>query len=214
MAGVIILCGLGTWQLKRLAWKTGIIKSLNAAYNNPETLPLTPESLSTQDFVYGSVTGTFIPDKALLLGPRIQDGEIGNHLIVPLITSANTSTLINLGWTSEPLSSFQLPTAKIQISGLARKPDWNSFTPDNNPAEDKWYKGDITEIATLKNIENPASYMLYADKTSIKIENNLPNNPRWEPQNDHAGYAIFWFSMALALLVIYWLRFVKSPDAG
>ena len=200
---IIILCSLGTWQLKRLQWKTNLVNNLNAAYDAPTDL--TPNSLENAQFAFGTIRGTLAPNKAILIGPRISsnpDKKIGAHIIAPLITS-NTTYLINLGWTDKPLEGLDLPTSNFQATGLARKPDWNSFTPDNNPDKEEWYKADIRQIAAVKNLANPAPYI-------IKIHD--AKQPRWQPANNHAYYVFFWFSMAGILCVIYWLRFLRSSS--
>ena len=215
LVSVIILCSLGTWQIKRLAWKTEIIDNLNAAYKNqtdPQTF--TPQSLNEQQFAYGTVTGIARPDKAILLGPRTFNKKIGHHLIIPIIKD-NKTYLINLGWTAHPLDTLPIRHIKnksFTVTGLARAPEWNSFTPENRPDQNLWYKPDIAEIATIKNLPNPAPYIIYADHINYKLDAQFPKHERWHPKNDHAGYATFWFSMALALLAIFYLRFMHTKN--
>jgi surfeit locus 1 family protein len=215
LLGIIILCSLGTWQLQRLHWKKDILNTLNAAYNSDTTQTLTANSLTNVQFAFGSVSGSLLPEKAILLGPRTHDGKIGNHLIVPLQTP-ETSYLINLGWTDQPLENItpiiSNLTPPVTVTGLARTPDWNNFTPENLPDEDLWYKADINEIAQVKNITNPAPYIIHAESTNYKMDAQFPKNDRWQPKNDHATYTAFWFSMAFVLLIIYGLRFAVSSE--
>src|SRR5271163_4015811 len=62
--GVLILLGLGTWQVYRLHWKEGILAEITAAEQHP------PAPLADHPPEYGrvSVTGRFRFDKALSLG--------------------------------------------------------------------------------------------------------------------------------------------------
>ena len=208
-----ILCALGTWQLKRLAWKQDILQKLDTAYENNLATPLDFKTLQNtdSDFAYGRIVGTLLPDKALLLGTITKNERIGKNLIIPLTTDQGT-VLINLGWTDQTLTNLNIENLNnqtIEIEGLARKPGWNAFTPNNEPESELWYKPDITEIARLKNLENPAPYMLYAHKASVQLPADLPNNIRWQPKNDHLQYAIFWFAMAAGLIAVYVLRFIK-----
>ena len=206
--GVIILCSLGTWQIKRLQWKNTIIAQLEEAYATPQSSPLK----ANESFSYGQISGQWLSDKALLVKPRTQDGKIGAHVIVPLQTPTNT-TLINLGWTDQPLSAVQLPAqnAQVTVTGLARIPYWGLFTPLNSPQSNEWYRLDINEISTQKILTNPAPYILYAEHISGPTLQGFPNTDRWYPKNNHAQYAIFWFSMAGVLIIIYGLRFFKKP---
>ncbi|GJL85536.1 MAG: SURF1-like protein [Micavibrio sp.] len=210
--GIIVLCTLGSWQLQRLAWKTEIIAKLDAAYESENSKAIDIANFEDSDFTYGRVSGTFLPQKALLLGPKTKDKKIGYDLIVPL-KQKKATILINMGWTEwelEELPIYHLKNKWVWFEGLARAPGWNSFTPENVPEEELWFKPDIDNIATIKNLKNPAPFMLYAEHASHKFDASFPNNARWSPNNNHLQYAIFWFIMALALAVIYGLRFLRK----
>lgn len=204
--GVSILCGLGTWQLQRLEWKQDLLSQIEAAYKGQND---TPADL-VKDFSYGSVQGKFLAEKAFLIGPRTKDGKIGNDLITPLQLN-NQTVLVNMGWTNAPLAEqpiYHLNGKTVRFEGLTRRPHWNSFTPDNNPAQNQWYKPDINEIATALDLQNPAGVIFYAESANYKFDAAFPNNTRQYPNNNHMQYALFWFAMAAALVVIYVLRFI------
>lgn len=212
IAGVIVLCGLGTWQIQRLTWKNEIIAGLNAAYDNPQSQAIDISAFKPGSFVYGRVSGVFLPDKAILLGPKTKDGKIGNDLIVP-VKQNGTAIFVNMGWTAsklEDLPIHHLQNKKLWFEGLARTPRWNSFTPENNPEKNLWYKPDLTEIAAVKNLQHPAPFILHAERASHKFDAAFPNNERWMPANNHLQYAAFWFTMALALCAVYVLRFIRK----
>ncbi|MGH1398421.1 MAG: SURF1 family protein [Alphaproteobacteria bacterium] len=211
--GITILCTLGTWQIQRLNWKTEILSDLNAAYKNPRT-ELTHEALNTQTFAYGHASGTFQWDKAFKAGHKVVDGAAGANLILPLKTK-NGDILINLGFMPQmhelekhPLKRFN--GKSIAITGLARTPDWNNFTPQNDPDKNLWYRLDIPQITTHFKLENPAPFILYAHESEPKISETLPDNTNWQPNNNHLQYALFWFAMALTLQGIFWLRFIRN----
>ncbi|MEZ5814571.1 MAG: SURF1 family protein [Alphaproteobacteria bacterium] len=208
--GVLILCSLGTWQVQRLAWKNNLIDKLNRAYETEEAAPLDLENITNQEFTYGRVSGIFMPDKALLLGPRTMNKEIGHDLLVPLKTQ-NRTLIVNMGWTGAPLDKqpiYHLQGKKVWFEGLARTPKWNSFTPENRPEQNAWYKADIEEIAQAKNLDAPYPFILRAEHASHKFDAAFPNNPRLLPNNNHLQYAFFWFAMAAALMGVYTLRFI------
>lgn len=207
--GVIILCALGTWQLQRLQWKQDILDKLDNAYKANQNAALNPADMTKNDFMYGRVTGSLLAEKAILLGPRVRDGIVGEHLIVPLETNDGV-LFVNLGWTDQTLDSQPLDIYKGQtlwLEGLARAPDWNSFTPDNIPQEDIWYKTNIEQIADTKSLANPLPYILYAERASVDFNGLFPNHKRWAPNNNHLQYAFFWFAMAAAMIGVYGLRF-------
>ncbi len=213
--GLCVLCVFGTWQLQRLAWKNDIISQLNQAYDSPQNAALKLEEITGNELIYGRVNGIFMPDKALLLGPRTSNKEIGNDLLVPLKIGKNT-LIINMGWTPYPLDQqpiHHLKSRKVWFEGLIRKPKWNAFTPENLPEKDIWYKADIEEIAKTKSLKAPYPFILRAENASHKFDAAFPNNHRLLPNNNHLQYAFFWFAMAAALASVYTLRFlVKRPQ--
>ena len=213
--GLFILCTLGTWQLQRLAWKNEIISKLESAYENVESTPINLEEITAGEFTYGRINGIFMPDKAILLGPRTSNKKIGNDLLVPLKVG-NGTLIVNMGWTSGPLNEqpiHHLKGKKVWFEGLIRTPKWNAFTPENLPEKDAWYKADTKEIANAKGLNAPFPFILRAETASHKFDAKLPNNQRLLPNNNHLQYAFFWFAMAVTLASIYTLRFiVKQPE--
>jgi len=211
--GVIILCTLGTWQLQRLTWKTEILNGLAAAYENPQT-QITHDILTAQDFAYGTLTGTLQWSKAFKANYKVIEGAAGNDLIVPINTNEG-DTLINLGFIPEMHTLASHPIARfdgkeITIIGLARKADWNSFTPENNPAKNLWYRLNIEQISQHFALKSPAQFIIYAHDAKPTLSDTLPNNTRWQPNNNHQQYALFWFAMALTLIAIFYIRFLKN----
>lgn len=210
----LTLIVLGTWQVQRLAWKNNIIQNLNDSYTNAEE-NLSFATIQTPNdtgIYYGSVQGRFIYDKEILVGPKPNEGDIGYQVITPLKMRDGNYILVNRGWINgdkkENLQSTR-PQGKITVGGLFRKPDWNSFTPDNSPENNIWTKLDITQIATAKNITPIAHLMLYADKTSKPFGELRMQQEKWYPNNKHRQYAIFWYVMAGALVVVFGL-FLKT----
>jgi surfeit locus 1 family protein len=213
LCGVGVLCLLGSWQLQRLAWKTELIAKLDAAYADEANKNLDLRTLENSDFTYGRITGRAHGDKAFLLGVRMQDEKPGADLIVPVTVDTQT-LLVNLGFVTgrledQPLERLQ--GKKIDFSGLVRAPSWNRFTPENQPEKNIWYRLDIEQIAAAKNLPSPVPMVLYAERTSTDLGENLPNNRRILPNNNHLQYALFWFAMAGVLIVIFVLRFFVFP---
>lgn len=217
--GVIILCSLGTWQLQRLAWKNELITKLENSYNASGKNVLDLDTINSGDLPYGRVKGQLLTPKGLFLGYETREinglNQPGKILITPLKTESG-NILIQMGWW--PLSQSNRSIYKgyrgeeIWLEGLIKKPSWNVFTPDNDPPSDIWYKIDTEQIAEAKNIENLYPFILVADKASPGFSEIYPNNERWEPNNNHAQYALFWFTLAGALIIIYWLRFIRKTE--
>ena len=66
---LVVLLGLGTWQLERLEWKQRLIAARDVALAAPaEALPATSETWSAFDFRPVVVEGTFRHDLEQLFG--------------------------------------------------------------------------------------------------------------------------------------------------
>ena len=195
-----ILVLLGIWQLKRLSWKQEIINQLEMEYQRSYT----EGGLSYDDL---------IPDsgKLFLKSPSPKDGKIVSGIITPLQLKSGGTVLIHRGWI--PLEQKEQDitnTGVVTLTGIARKPEWNSFTPNNNPANNIWSKLDIQEIATAKKIKNVAPVIFYAQSSNVKTYPIIQHQTNWFPRNKHKDYAIFWFTMALALIGVFSIYYWKN----
>lgn len=214
-AALLTLLKLSHWQVERLAWKTGVINTLNAEYQKDPAqhqFTLTDlQALKDDDMPlrYGRVSGYLLFDKEILLGPKPLEGDIGYNIITPLELSTGGHILVNRGWIKEShkdvLETHPKQRNLITIDGIFRKPEWNKFTPNNSPENDIWTKLDITQIAQAKNVTPVAPVMFYASNMSLTFDNIILQDQKWYPRNKHKQYAIFWFTMALTLILVFGL---------
>lgn len=225
LLAVTVLSGLGTWQVKRLVWKTGIVKELEKAREtNPQDNSLNIQKLKNHHrtgrrYIRGHITGQYLHSAEIAVQPRTYQGISGYHIITPFVLVDGGTILVNRGWVSESkVEQSERPDSLtkgvVKVFGMAREAEkGNRFIPDNNPAADKWYRLDIKQISKYYKLENVAPYVFYAERLSSgTVRYPIPQDTTWMPNNNHLGYAIFWFSMIPALVVIYYLRFFKSED--
>jgi surfeit locus 1 family protein len=204
----ITLIFLGTWQLKRLEWKTAIIQKLDFEYQNSKDISFQElDPLDSNAIRYGSLSGKFLYESEILVGPKPHDNIIGYHVITPLKLNDNNHILVNRGWISIDRVSDISQThenALMTVTGLLRVPDWNRFTPDNSPENNIWTKLDIKQIAREKNISPVSKFMLYATDINPSPSALLTLQKKdWSPRNKHQQYAIFWFTMAGVLVILF-----------
>lgn len=227
LIGVGVLCTLGTWQVQRLHWKNGIIAALEkdyAALESNRAAMLPPSRLESlrdepQPLAIGKLRGTLMREDALLLGPRTESGRAGYHLLIPLRLDEKIM-LINTGWVDaiwkDDLQSrlVFIPKEPVTVTGVVRQPDWSSFASKNSPANDAWFRADTEEIAAAKNLDNVYPFILYASATSPPLHDVTPIDEHWLPRNKHLQYALFWYAMALTLLIVfglYWKSRANKP---
>ncbi len=220
LLSLTILCSLGTWQLYRLEWKRVILERLEAEYaRNPLENRLRYEDFRAKDlhFVRGAVRGRFLHLREIPLAPRTLDGRPGYHILTPFELEEGGTILINRGWVPLELKTpntrpESLVGGTLTITGLFRQPERaNPFIPNNAPQTNDWYRIDLEQIAQAKNLDKPAPVILYAEHTANEAAYPVPSTKQWRPNNNHFAYACFWFSMAVILIAVYWLRFLRKP---
>lgn len=210
LTGVIILCGLGVWQLMRLEWKAGILERLEMEYaRDPLENPLDFRTLQTiaEDalpLVHGSVRGRFDYTKEIRLGPKTRNGQIGYHILTPLNLESGGTIFVNRGFVPEDSATPDFlkgtqPKGLLTVSGIVRKPDPGIFTPRNSPGHDVWLWADLPEMGESKEIQSLAPVLLYAESASKSFGGLDMRAIFWNPPNNHLSYAVFWFTMAAVL---------------
>ena len=208
--GILVLSGLGLWQVQRLHWKEGIIARMQAQMAQPAQ-PL-PENVEATEWTFrqASVTGTFLHDREMLLQSRVQNGVAGVELITPLARVSGGTVLVNRGWILEKdVARAPRPDGIVQVRGLVRGNfERGMFTPVNNAPSGKWYWEDIP--AMTQGLSSPLPVIVFAGADDSKIligGQGVPVLP-----NDHLQYAFFWFIMAFTLLIIYVVFSIEKVD--
>ncbi|BAO42155.1 cytochrome oxidase assembly protein SHY1 [Kluyveromyces marxianus DMKU3-1042] len=96
---------LGTWQLRRLKWKTNLIASCEDKLTyDPIPLPkhFTPDMCEDWEYRKCTVTGRFLHDEEIFVGPRVRKGTKGYILYTPFIRKdTGERILIERGWIAE-----------------------------------------------------------------------------------------------------------------
>lgn len=207
LAMFAVLLGLGTWQVKRLVWKTELLATMERQMQKPP-VPL-PETIDNPgDWEYRRVTlaGRFLYEHEFLVKPRTLDGVNGYHMVVPFQRASGGVVMVNRGWISDALmSEADRPQGIIQIEGIVQRAHPTAFTPRNNPARNDWYWADIGAMAMAAQLQNP-SPVLVAIATKERGVYPVGGKVQTNLRNDHLQYAIFWYTMAAVMLIMYLMR--------
>jgi surfeit locus 1 family protein len=209
---VLLLLALGSWQIERLFSKRELIAQRQAAVAAaPTTIPPSPEEARRDEFHHVTDEGVFLHDKEIFLGATSEAGRNGYQVLTPLEEPGGRIVFVNRGFIPAELrdpakrSASQI-SGTVRLAGLLRlpptqKPAW--FLPDNRPDLNYWFWIDLPAMAAADELDNVAPFYIDADAT--------PNPGGWpkggitrlELRNDHLQYAITWFSLAIALIVVY-----------
>ena len=221
---LVSLCvALGVWQVRRLAWKENLIAERHAAVAaTPVAPPRTATAARRLRFHRVADQGVFLNDKEIHLAAISPDGEAGFHVLTPLREESGRSVFVNRGFVPENLKN---PRARAQgelagtvrVVGLLRlfpenKPNW--FVPDNRPDENYWFWMDLPAMAGADGLVNLAPFYIDADGTANPGGWPKGGLTRLELPNHHLQYAITWFSLAIAMIVIYFVYHVRTAGSA
>lgn len=209
---MLIMLSLAMWQLTRMDEKQQRLSSI------AEKQQVAPLSLAAAMEMSGDlrdipvvVTGVFDPMHALLLDNQVKDGVVGYYLLMPLQTQADT-VLVNVGWLPAPQLRSELPAIpepftqrqRVRVQAVITQPSANPFISDPVvPAASFPMRIQQVEFAKLNELL-PHTLLPIVLVTTEPLYNM--SVPHWQavvmPPEKHLGYAIQWFGLALAALVI------------
>lgn len=210
LVALAVLLGLGIWQLQRLHWKSEIIATIAAQMALPAS-PLPTGDINPEAWRYrkAQAEGRFHHDKEIHLYAASDKGKPGYLIITPLERPDGSFVMFNRGWV--PMDN-RMPETRpagqieglVTLSGIVRKP-WlqNTFVADNEPQANIWFYGDLDGMAKFREIVHYAPIFLEADETPNPGGLPIGGQSRVKISNDHLNYALTWFSLAVALLIVY-----------
>ncbi|KXX80900.1 Cytochrome oxidase assembly protein shy1 [Madurella mycetomatis] len=218
---------LGTWQVKRLAWKTDLIaKCEDRLVRPPLPLPprIDPDAIADFDYRRVYTTGRFRHDKEMLVGPRMRDGEQGYMVVTPLERDGDpgSTVLVNRGWVSKKLADQSkrpdsLPKGEVRVEGMLREP-WkkNMFTPENRPDKGEFYFPDVRQMAALTGSQPVWIEQTMAPDYIQALDMEARGIPIGRPaevnlRNNHAQYIFTWYGLAVATSIMFYLVVRKPP---
>lgn len=221
--GVLVLLALGVWQVQRLHWKEGLIAQRDAAVAAAPTVPPQTLDQALADAFHPIVAeGRFENGKELFLAASSDSGEPGYQVLTPFVMTAGRTLFVNRGFVPLALKdptkrAAGQPAGEVRVAGLlrvppAKKPTW--FLPDNRPDLNLWFWVDLPAMAKAVGVADALPFYVDADKTANPGGWPKGGVTRLDLPNDHLQYAITWFSLALALIVIYVLYHRRNPPSG
>lgn len=199
-----ILCGLGGWQMQRLAWKQDLLTRI-AALQGAAATPWTPASA---EFTRVSLTCPGLAKAPFVQLYAIRDGKAGERIISACPTPQGT-VLVDRGFVADTVSARPpvdpADRTPVNVTGVLRAGDARTFvTPPDQPKDRQFFARDAAAIGAGLGVTNPAPLFLMAETSS---------NPDWqalapaplpaEISNRHLEYALTWFGLAATLACVY-----------
>ncbi|MBN8941558.1 MAG: SURF1 family protein [Rhizobiales bacterium] len=225
-AALAVLIGLGSWQLSRLAWKSGLIAQVEArAHGTPGALPPPAAwpamTADADEYRRVTVTGSFRNEAEAYLYTVAGDSERpgrsgrpqgqGYLVLTPLVTADGTTVIVNRGFVPtdrrDPATrgAGQL-AGPVTITGLVRFPEprgW--FAAPDDLARRLFYTRDTPLIARTLGLDAGRTAPFSIDADAMAVPGGLPQGgeTRLVFPNKHLEYALTWFGLALTLIGVF-----------
>ncbi len=209
-----LLLTLGFWQLDRARQKAELQEAFAEQVQQPpaslvEVNPTDPASRYRRVIATGWYDGVH----QLLLDNQVRDGQPGYHVLTPLHLTDGSAILINRGWLPLGASRRELPDVSVTaepvtVRGwLAQPANPGLRLGDAAGGDLKWPRViphvDYLRLAILLGYPLRPAVILLEPGTSAGYGRD------WQPRfggygpERHQGYAVQWFALAAALLILY-----------
>jgi len=230
LALFILLCSLGWWQIERRAWKLALMERVEQRlHTTPIPLPELKEwpaiTAASHEYQPVEVQGHWLKDKTVFTQATTVLGA-GFWLLTPLQLEHGAQVLVNRGFIpAAQRAAWQEPEQpmddRVAIQGLIRMTEvGGGFLRDNAPDVGRWHSRDVTAIATAQGLAHVAPFFIDAglpDTRTASAADMPPTTDGPWPRpgmtvvrfhNNHAVYAVTWFTLALMVLaaVLYIVR--------
>jgi surfeit locus 1 family protein len=212
LIGVAILCGLGVWQVQRLQWKTHLLARIAALQSAPpEPLAVVLNRIGDRgevDYTHVVFTCPTLEQTPIERVYTVGDEGAGDRIVTacPLNAGPYRSILVDRGFlTAEDATKLKPSTTTINgpVVGVIRKgTPPNSLTPKHEPGGE-WFSRDVPGLAAALHAPDPAPVFLFLESPKPKGFGPTPAPVPIDIPNNHLGYAITWFGLALSLVGVY-----------
>lgn len=208
---VAILLGLSFWQWQRATEKSNTLARI-ADWQAQGAIDLKGLALinsNEQDGMHLDFNARWLAPMVWLVDNQIVDGRIGYDVLIAVedATSANSpALLLNLGWVAAPLQRDFLPSAyipqELQVEGIFRTRIKGVLLGTNIENKGVWpMRIQQVDTETLSQyLQQPLiNGLAYQEKNSPY---QIHYRPVILPPERHKAYALQWFLLAVAVVVI------------
>jgi surfeit locus 1 family protein len=204
----VLLVSLGVWQVQRLQWKQGLIRDAEAAAGLPPAPPAEVFGADRPEFRKVALVCPGLATAPYVELQSIHDGLAGVRLISACPRPGDGPTLlVDRGFVADSISArppVAASDAPVRLAAEVRA------TPPPGPmavaaSGSHFYARDNPAMAAALGIDGPVStWTLFAlDSSNPEWAALEPSAPPAAFSNNHLGYAITWFGLALALVAFY-----------
>lgn len=216
-----LLLALGIWQLDRAAQKEAQLQR----WQQPAEKLSWPELVAGEDgeLVEGQpveVTGRYSQTTHWLLDNRTRDGRPGYEVLSLFLPQQGPALVVNRGWLAAPARRESLPAIDTPDQTVTLAGRISDFPQPPVLADTSTGLTWPRRVQALSATEARAVEPELADRILRLAGQSQPGAFRadWQPDRmgaqTHYGYALQWFSLALALVVLTVIASYRKTEPG
>lgn len=218
---------LGYWQLQRAEEKRALQAEYDRrAHDTPVSIGSRLQRAEALRFYKVIAKGYYETNYQVLLDNRVHLGRAGYHVITPLhIKGSDMRVLVNRGWVPlgedrKQLPALETPKGQQVVTGVATVPMKKVFMlAEPEPIGDDWQT--VWQHLDMKRYSQAVPFPVQPAVILLDPASPAGGFTREWSRLDagiavHQGYAFQWFTLAVALLAIYFLlsRRNAKEDSG
>ncbi len=211
-----MLIGLGMWQLDRAEQRAGLLATFDAQRTaTPVDLNRDRVDAETMLFRPATADGAFLQERQLLLDNQTHRRTVGYNVLTPYrLAGRDQAVLVDRGWVPAGDSRATLPdvameAASVPIEGhLDQGPATGIRLGGMADGETGWPLRiqyiDYDELGERLELELlPVVLRLAPDSAEGFVREWRPQHPDGYGPERNRAYAVQWFGLATALVIIY-----------
>ncbi|MEO9873660.1 MAG: SURF1 family cytochrome oxidase biogenesis protein [Anderseniella sp.] len=230
--GILLLVGLGSWQMLRLQWKLDLIEKREGSLTgNPVTIYDIEAGMEhgyDVDFLRVRLNGKYRHEASRYVY-RARGKRPGFQVITPFIDKSGFIVFVDRGFIDQRMLKVPIagdtrkPEGELTLTGVTRNraSDRNMFSPEADTEKSIWYWYDLVGISASMPKNLLDGYQGPEPITSamfVQLEpGGEPGAGTWpdpedlkvELPNNHLQYAFTWYALALVLAAMSWL-FIRN----
>lgn len=202
-----VLIALGVWQVQRLQWKQALIARAEAAAERPP-VPIMEAYGPGEEFRKVIVECPGLATAPFVELQTIQDGQPGVRLISPCpLPNEPYVALVDRGFVADAISArppVRPSREPVRIMAELRNPPERTamaLAAEGNRFFWRDHLGMAEALGVRERVSRPMLFALTSSNPEWRALK--PSAPPAAFSNNHLGYAITWFGLALALIGVY-----------
>lgn len=213
---------LGFWQLAREQEKLLLQQTWEARQAEVPAPLASLDPVADLQYLQVWLEGRYDNEYVFLLDNRIHEGRAGFEVVQPFRTTDGMVVFVNRGWLAQGSSRQVLPMPPllqepVRVEATVYVPVGEPLVLGEIEPGEEWPKLlqtlDLEELGRLSGFADSDKLFPYSVRLAEAAPGVLERN--WSvistTPEKHRGYAVQWFAMATALVLLYLYYSLRSP---